>query len=210
MKRKENKAWIDLALENLSEKELKELRQNLASDPQFQEELVSVKELLAAIALNLEPEPPAPELKARLLDGICGKNRFLPFLSRLTELFDLSPREAQAYLERLDDSSAWKTVLPGVQTIKIQAGPATAGAESNFLRVLPGASFPYHTHRGLESSLLLQGCCRSEDGVINRAGDLLYQETGTAHSFQVISEQAVIAAVVCFGIDFIKPPDRKR
>ncbi|ADJ28521.1 hypothetical protein [Nitrosococcus watsonii] len=56
----------------------------------------------------------------------------------------------------------------------------------------------------MDDTDLIDGVARANSEALGQLYDRY------APSFQAVSEQAVITAVVCFGIAFIKPPERER
>jgi quercetin dioxygenase-like cupin family protein len=124
-------------------------------------------------------------------------HRYAPFFARAAELFDLSESAVIAQFTRLKDPNAWTFAgLPGISSVRVEAGPAVHEAETLFVRFSPGTRFPLHRHVGLERVLVLEGSYEDSNGVQHRAGELREWPSDTEHSFRVGDETCIFASVV--------------
>jgi quercetin dioxygenase-like cupin family protein len=173
-------------------------------------------ELLEALALAAGPlvEPPA-HLRRDLLAHLDGTARYAGFAQRVSALFHLDETTTASLLDTLDRPERWKPLFPGVSRLATMPGAsllALAGKVSaTFLRVAPGAEFPYHRHLGAESLLVLDGGLVSEggstDGQASHPGDLLENGEHSGHAVRA-SDEGCLAAVLLFGgIELAPRPD---
>lgn len=157
---------------------------------------------LEALALALPRPSPSPGLRDRLLASVrAPERRLAPFADRLAALFDVAVARAGDLLTALADPRTWKALGPGIALIDVDGGPAVAGADVGFVRVEAGGTFPHHRHLGSERALILQGALVEGDGRIFRAGEEARMNAGSEHSFAAGPDEALIFAVVVFGVD---------
>jgi anti-sigma factor ChrR (cupin superfamily) len=134
--------------------------------------------------------------------------RYAPFFASAAALFDLSESAVIAQLTRLQDPSVWTfTGLPGISSVRVDAGPGVQGAETLFVRFNSGVRFPLHRHLALERVLVLEGSYEDSTGVSHRAGELREWSSDSEHSFRVGDETCIFASVV-FGRRFNSWPLR--
>jgi hypothetical protein len=146
---------------------------------------------------------PSPSLRERLI-GSVQRETFAPFGGRLARLFDVSLERAQEYLAKIPqnwEAAPWE----GVQWMHLPGGPSTEGCDVGFVKMEENLHFPYHSHKGLERVLILQGGFTDSDGTLRRAGDLI--ERVEAHSFVVLPGKPLVYAVVFPGVEFPENPD---
>lgn len=162
-----------------------------------------VPEVLDALTLGLPGVgTPSTDLRQRLLQRAGGPDRFLPFLDRMMELFDLPESGAQAQLAFIDQPDAWEDMLPGIRYRDFEGGPAVGEAHGGLVRLAPGVSFPRHTHVGEERVLVLQGELEDEHGHRYRAGDLIVSADQSSHELQVVSNNEVVYAALVIALQF--------
>lgn len=151
------------------------------------------------LAEALHPPQPPPELRTRLTTSL-DAGPLWPHIDALASLLDIDRESSAHQLGRLVDEAAWREgPLPGLRVRLAKAGPACAGAYTGFLRLAPGIRFPAHEHLGPESTLVLAGGLRQNDGRELHAGDLLWLPEGCAHDFVGLEGEDCIAAVVQRG-----------
>lgn len=160
-------------------------------------------EALTALSLDLPPVPPSAALRARLLASVARpEQRLSPFADRLARLIDVAHDRARELLASLTRPEVWERLLPGVELVHLQGGPAVAGADVGFVRVAAGATFPVHHHLGDEHVLVLQGAYLDSDGSSARAGDSVHLPAGSSHSFVAAPGADLVYAVVVGGVFF--------
>lgn len=121
-------------------------------------------------------------------------------------LFDLPEARVREVLTVANDAAEWQwTVLPGVRQIELAGGPRTENARVRLLKFSPGLRFPRHRHLGLEHVLVLEGSYTDSDGHEVGPGDLQVMAPGTEHGLHVHSNQACVAGLVQFGMEFTGP-----
>jgi quercetin dioxygenase-like cupin family protein len=162
--------------------------------------------VLEFLAGGLRPLASPGTLRERLLAGAGGRSRFLPFLDRSMELFDLSEAETEGHLLSIDDPAAWEDMLPGVRFRDFDGGPGLGGAHVGIVRLAPGEAFPRHGHVGEERTLVLQGELVDDQGRRYRAGDLIVSADGTSHEVRAVGDReavyaSVVTAIVITGTD---------
>jgi putative transcriptional regulator len=171
------------------------VEQAVAADPALAAELASYRDAAA----NAGPAvAPPPDIKDRLLAS-AGGGRFEKFSSRFAQLFDVTVDRARELLGLIERPASWENPLPGIGLVHFAGGPACATADCGFIRVAPGCTFPWHTHRGEEVSIILTGSLRDHTGRLLHAGDELVQATGTQHDITAIGDRELIFAARAFN-----------
>jgi putative transcriptional regulator len=190
------------------------VEQAIAADPALASELASYRD---AATLLVVPVTPSPAVKTRLMASIgapmpaAGASRFEQFTTRLGKLFDVSVEHARELLGLVDRPASWEAAMPGIGLVHFDGGPAYAAADCGFVRLEQGATFPRHTHRGEEVSLILSGQLRAVDSAGERifsAGDELVQAEGSEHELVAVGGECVFAARAMNGIEIGGAPMR--
>lgn len=194
----------ELALGDLPDAEASEVTRHVDGCPTCAVELRLVNETLSALALALEPVEPDTSVRARVLAG-CEGGRFARFAESIAAIFDVTATRARELLAMIDDARAWEPgPIDGTGLIHFDAGPACTGADTGFVRVAPGTTFPWHAHNGEETNLVLQGVCVDSDGAAHRRGAVFVHPAGSEHEFTAAAGQpTLIFAVRVFdGVDW--------
>lgn len=153
---------------------------------------------LGCLAEALDPIPPRPDVKLRLMDTIAREAKG-GFAIRLSELFDLGREKIEAIVADALTPGSWEGgPLPGVELLHFVGGPRVAAADCGLVRFPPGKHFPPHVHFGTETQFVIEGSFTNSDGTIYRAGDTLVMESGSRHHFDV-GDHGVTIALVLFG-----------
>lgn len=202
---------VEHVLDTLSPEERAAADAHLAGCPRCAAELARTAELLADLALDAAPIAPPPSLRGRILDDARGTNRFLDFLDRVAEFLDVPLDRARAYLARVDDPASWQPLpIPGYSFFPVEYGPRLGTSQVGFLRIEPGARFPYHRHTGDEEVMILQGgIIDDQSGREWHPGEIQPMAKGTAHSYV----GAPGAPCICIGrvlggeFEIIPPPN---
>ncbi|HEX2568344.1 MAG TPA: cupin domain-containing protein [Polyangia bacterium] len=195
----------DYLMEALPPEEQSALTAHLASCTFCSRELRATAEALGTVALALDPVPPPPGGRERLL-AATRTGRFADFAERVARFFDVARERAGELLDWIDEPGRWERQLDWIHLVHLEGGPAVAGADAGFVRLRAGTRFPAHRHLGEERVLVLQGTLHLDDGRVLRRGDGVVSLTGTAHSFYVGDEVDCIYAVVHKGIEILPPP----
>jgi quercetin dioxygenase-like cupin family protein len=144
-------------------------------------------EAWSALALGLEPEPPNPALRARLLAQLAGPERFALFAEDLSRAFGVTREAALHALRRIPDPSAWR---PGLHAgTQLLSTDALSEARVVIARLPAGTLIPKHYHHGREATLVLQGLLIEDGRTEHGPGALLDMPAGSAHAIAV-SDQA--------------------
>jgi quercetin dioxygenase-like cupin family protein len=159
-------------------------------------------DVLDALVLGLPEASPGESLRKKLLQRVSTRDRFVPFLDRIVQLFDLPEAEARDHLDSIDRPDDWEALTEGVLYRDFEGGPAVGEAHGGLIRVAPGHVFPHHAHIGEERLLLIQGEMKDEQGQRYRAGDLLVSADGTAHALTAVGDREAIYVVLVVGIAF--------
>lgn len=168
-------------------------------------EIAATKGAIAALG-RTEAEAPPPALRGRILASARRPGKLGIFADRVSRLFDLPLAEAATLLAAVEEGSAWKPFLvDGLDAIPVVAGPRCAGAIATLVRIQPGGRFPDHAHRGVETTLVLDGGFR-EAGTASEVwrGEEIVREDGSEHALEGLPGQPCIAAVLIAGHADIK------
>jgi putative transcriptional regulator len=173
----------------------------LAADPALGAELDAYNDAIHQLVSVPLPAVPSPDVKARLLASV-GGGRFERFAARMASIFDVTVDRARELLGLVERDASWENPVPGVGLVHFDGGPACATADCGFVRIAPGCTFPWHTHRGEEVSIVLSGTLRDHDGRLLHPGDELVHARGTQHDISAEGAEPVIFAARAFeGID---------
>lgn len=154
---------------------------------------------LAELALSLAPVKPRPAARTRLLAAAEPRSRMEGLVERVAAFLDLGFEAARRVLKLIDDTAAWvSTPLPGITLCDLEGGPAVAGARVGLVRILPGLTFPEHTHYGDEHVMVLQGAWRDDSGRIRGRGESEHLGPDTTHEFTALEGPDLIYLVVLY------------
>jgi putative transcriptional regulator len=185
------------AVNALGADEAAEVERAVQADPALAAELDSYLGLLT-------PVTPSPDVKARLLASI-GGGRFERFADRMAKLFDVTVDRARELLGLVERDASWENPMPGIALIHFDGGPACAAADCGFVRIQPGCTFPWHTHRGEEINVILSGTLRDSTGKVLQAGDELVQQASTQHDLTAGTDEVIYVARAMNGIEVSGP-----
>jgi hypothetical protein len=197
------------ALGILEPDERKSVERAVAMDPQLAAELVAYQDTTHELAALAAPIEPSPAVKSRLLASV-GGGALDRFAQRLGALFDVTVERAREFLGLIERPASWEAQVPGIALVHFDGGPAFAAADCGFIRLAPGAIFPYHKHLGDEVCVVLEGAVYdpTNDRMIEAGGDYS-QATGTAHALiNKGSVDCIFAARAMHGIEVGGAPAR--
>jgi putative transcriptional regulator len=190
------------ALGVLEPDEVAVVERAVAADPGLAAELAEYR--MAAEEM-VEPVTASPSVKARLM-GSVGGGRFEKFSARMAQIFDVTVDRARELLGLVERSASWENPVPGIGLVHFDGGPACAVADCGFIRIAPGCTFPWHTHRGDELTIVLAGTLRDHGGRMFKPGDELLHTAGSEHDIAAEGDEEVIfAARAIDGIE-VAPP----
>jgi putative transcriptional regulator len=181
------------ALGELDAEQASAVEQAIAADPTLAAEL----DAYLAIAPTATP---GADLEARLMASV-GGGKHESFATRLSTLLDVTVDRAREILGLVERKASWVHPLPGIHLVHFQAGPAYATADCGFVRIEPGCTFPTHTHRGEEVSIVLEGSMHDIDGKILSAGDERVLTDGSEHHLVAGPEGVLYVARATHGIE---------
>ncbi len=185
------------ALDALEPDEAREVERAIAADPALASELDAYRDAAHSL-VAVAPQAPALDVKARLLASV-GGGRFERFATRMAQLFDVTLDRARELLGLVERAASWEAPMPGIGLVHFDGGPACATADCGFIRLAPGCTFPWHTHRGEEVSVILTGTLRDHEGRLLRPGDELVQASGSQHDITAHGDEEVIFVARAFG-----------
>lgn len=187
------------ALDALDESESLSIAKKIKASAKLQAQLQDIQESLTPISQSVTPRPPSANVRQSLLDSIQSKTRFQGFLDRFSQLFDIETHYSQKLLDKLNNftDSGWeKTAFPGVLILKFTGGSRVSAATCGIVYVESGKLFPAHQHQDKEEFLVLQGCAKDDKNQFIYTGDQFVFAKNSRHSFQAVSKEAFIFAVV--------------
>jgi mannose-6-phosphate isomerase-like protein (cupin superfamily) len=194
------------ALGILEPDELQSVERAVAMDPLLAAELVAYQDTANQLAAPIEP---SPTVKSRLLASI-GGGSLERFAQRLGAMFDVAVDRAREILGLIERPASWETQAPGIALVHFDGGAMYAAADCGFVRLAPGAIFPFHKHLGDEVCIVLEGAIydATNDRMIN-AGDDYFQPTGAEHALiNKGTVDCVFAARAMHGIEVGGAPAR--
>lgn len=169
--------------------------------------IMSANDAWSVLASSLEPLPPPPGARDRLLEAIDRAAPYRTLLPGVAAVFDLTERGVHELLARMHDPRAWTQGVGGMTAfLDFQAGPRLAPAHCGLARMRNGARVPQHRHRAREITFVLRGAMTDEDGHTYRAGQVLDAPAGSAHSLRVIGEPDALLAVLLAEVEIDGPP----
>jgi putative transcriptional regulator len=181
------------ALGALDADEATAVEQAIAADPALAGELDAYFDVVPT-------QVPGADLEAQLMASV-GGGAYESFATRVAALFDVTVDRARELLGLVERNVAWVHPVPGIHLVHFSGGPAYAAADCGFVRIEPGCTFPSHTHRGEEVSVILQGSMRDRDGKVLSAGDCLVQAPDTEHDLVAGPEGVLYVARAMNGIE---------
>lgn len=197
------------ALGLLEPDELQAVERAVASDPQLAAALAAYQDSTHQLAASIAPIEPSPAVRSRLLASV-GGGALERFAQRLGALFDVTVERAREILGLIERPASWEVQIPGIALVHFDGGPAFAAADCGFIRLAPGAIFPFHNHLGDEACVVLEGAIF--DATNNRmieAGDDYFQHAGTQHALvNKGSVDCIFAARAMHGIEVGGAPVR--
>lgn len=193
------------ALDALDDGEAREVERAVAADPVLAAELAALRATAHHMLVDVAEIDPAAEVKTRLMASI-GAGRFERFSNRMASLFDVTVDRARELLGLVERAASWENPVPGIGLVHFDGGPACAAADCGFIRIAPGCTFPWHTHRGEEVSIILTGKMHDASGRVLGPGDELVQAQGTQHDLVAGDEEVIFVARAFGGIEVGKRP----
>ena len=194
------------ALGVLAPEEATAVERALAQEPRLVSKLAQYQataEELFSAELRVAP---SLDVKARLMSSI-GAGRFERFAARFAKVFDVTLDGARELLAWIDNPGKWEPMNALSKVIHFPAGPACAGADTGFVSIAPGGTFPYHRHGGDEVTLVLAGSAVDSTGKVLREGDQIEELPGTHHDLTNTGQEDFLYASRVYGLDYITKPE---
>lgn len=199
----------DYVLGVLPTDERRQVEALIAGSTELQMEVDRVTEALAARAVAMAaPVLPSAALRDRLLRTVSSADRFAPFVSDLTRLFELPAEAIRKLLARIDGVEWERTLLgvtlQGAELFHFTVGPRLreTGAAGGVLRVRAGGIFPRHRHHGDEITYVLEGGYIAA-GRTYGPGSTVEMPPGTTHDYQAAPERDLVIMVLHRGITLL-------
>jgi len=173
-----------------------------ATDPAIAAELAVYQDTAATLIAEPLPVEPDTDIKAQLLAS-SGGGRFQTYAARLSTVYDVSVDRAHEILGLIERKKSWELPGPGIGLVHFDGGPKAATADCGFIRLAPGCSFPHHSHRGEELSVILCGHLReTSTGRLLGPGDELVMGASSEHDVTCEgTEDCIFAARAFDGIE---------
>ena len=170
----------------------------------FLEDILDVPEAgigLASVTGALPAAALSASLRDRILRSAQPEDRLARFAEPIAALLDTDLDSARAMLARIDDSSAWFELLPGISLLPVDGGPSVRHALRGFVRVRAGTEFPVHEHLGEESVMIMQGYyADAVSGAVFGPGDTPVHPRDSSHGFRVLADGPdLLGLVVAHG-----------
>lgn len=147
-----------------------------------------------------------PALRAAVLaatsePAAANPHPFRGFARRFAAMFALSLESAEQILARAAApvTKEWQR-LRTMNVFHFPPGERLRGAHAGLVRVLPGTTFPSHTHLGTETTLFLAGMARDDDsGKLHLPGDIVTLGPQSVHHATALPPHECIFAVLFEG-----------
>ena len=192
---------FEIVLGTADEPTVERFHQDLETDRTLAARYAEMRELTAAVPVNISALPPLASGRDRLVTAVADVNRFGDLIPRVIELLGVSEEEAATWLAGLDDPATWGPgVLPGTMMWAVPTERENVGIV--WLKMPAGMEFPHHEHLGSEEVLVVQGRYVDHRGVLHLPGALLREHESSEHSFHIDADgpDFVCLAVVEGGI----------
>lgn len=148
------------------------------------------------LSLSAAPASPPPRLLSNVRAYLRGDS-FDGFARRAAGLFDLSLGAARDLLANVRRGDGFEPMVPGMDAMVFEGGPATAGAACFAARFAAGSRHPHHRHPGDEYVFVLTGAYRDDaTGRIVGVGDIGESSGGTEHGLDILPKSDCIALVL--------------
>jgi putative transcriptional regulator len=191
-------------LELLEPLEAQEVERACAADPDAAAELASCREAAGDLLAAPNPVVPDAAVLARLVAST-GGGRFERFAARMATLYDVTVDRARELLGLMERPQSWIPAMPGLGIVHFEGGPAALHSDNGFIRLEPGATFPWHSHRGHEVVIVLSGALQDHNGRIQTAGEEWEMDTDSTHALTAVGDEPCIYAATVIGGMVIKP-----
>jgi hypothetical protein len=154
------------------------------------------EEALALLALTLEPVEPPAQLRARVLERVSGRGRYLAFAPSLARELDLPLPRMRELLEAATTEHPWQGgLLPGFAIIHFEAGPGAGERHAGFARMPAGFELPLHRHLVEELTMVLEGILVDDTGRLLGPGELVRAAPGSVHAITVVQDAVTVSLV---------------
>lgn len=188
---------------NLDDAAAAEFEAHMAKSSAFAAKVVDAMEAWAGLSLALPEVAPTDSVRDRLFASLDATSRFEAFVSKVAQLIDVTRDVARSLLNGIDSATRWEPgFTPDMRLYHLEAGSNLDNAIVGFVELKAGASFPPHTHLGIEHVMPVQGRLVDEDGTIYGPGDVATKQAGTSHYFDVPADgpDLIYLAIVFEGV----------
>lgn len=150
-----------------------------------------------ALLEGLVPVKPPADALPELLAEVRKTDRLSHFAPALSELYDLSLKDAHALIAQIRGSEGWEDgPAPGVKMLPVHAGPRVRDGLAAIVRLDSDAEFPEHPHLGTERVLVIEGAYLDSSGAQYWRGDLHESAGGSKHSFKAVGGKPCLCAAL--------------
>lgn len=190
---------LPYSLDQLNERDKKKIEAQCKKDPESNESLREINNILETIALSEKPIAPSMDLKQTLMASLNAKTPLQGFVDRFMKRFDLQRSDVEGLFNKLVNSPETlfeSSPLPKTTLFYFDGGPKVAHATCGLVKIKAGSVFPAHRHLGKEWMLILQGTAINNEGIQHLPGDTIFSDKGSRHALRIGKQEDFIFAVV--------------
>jgi hypothetical protein len=161
------------------------------------------EDLFAAwVEATVDAEPPPTELRARLVDTVAGPRRFASLAGAIGRITALGADAVAALLAKIDEAAAWTdSPIPGVRFFHFTPGAGATFVEAGFVRLRPGARFPFHRHVGHEVTFVVDGLLHDR-GQVYGPSSVVESAPGTEHDYAAGPGRDLVIVSLHSGVEY--------
>lgn len=169
-----------------------------STQPEFLEDREFTEEEFDRLLTSVEAISMKGSGLARLLEAATFEGRLERYSEQLSSMLDVSESKALELLSGVDNHLQWQAEpgLTGMDAVWVEGGPAVRNCIRGFVRLKASHSFPEHAHLGQETTLVLQGRLKLDDGRVFGPGDVYVAEADAVHSLEALEGPDLLYFVV--------------
>jgi putative transcriptional regulator len=157
----------------------------------------TLNQLGSELMQQLQPDPPPPDLKVKLLNQIdqisineASGEKFVPQLNIENQSL---PRCLHQFIKTRYEDISWKRLSSDIHNYELCRDQNNAKVE--LLRIKPGGTSGTHSHMGDEYTVILEGSFSDESGLYHQ-GDFLVRDSRHQHTpVATIDKECICLAV---------------
>jgi putative transcriptional regulator len=165
--------------------------------PECTQNMYRLNQLGSELMQQLQPDPPPPDLKVKLLNQIdqisineASGEKFVPQLNIENQSL---PRCLHQFIKTRYEDISWKRLSSDIHNYELCRDQNNAKVE--LLRIKPGGTSGTHSHMGDEYTVILEGSFSDESGLYHQ-GDFLVRDSRHQHTpVATIDKECICLAV---------------